>query len=419
MTYSWTLSLGFEPVDWSTSADEWLHCLALCNSEMGSEVSFAGHRRDATTQPFIEVTSERPDRSHPDTVMLLLPTEDGLEILLGGREEDIDEEIATMWATAVRCATNRLGTTSTELEWTAIIGTPAEGHYGGRFALEAVARIGPFELSPGGRPLTQLTRNTAGVSLYSAGIRHSWPVLVRGRHTGFNWPSAQKRGSFELRRLCALLSLDTDYHPWTILEAAAPLDWGERQVPESGRPAYSAEPHAGIGEAPAAPESLWMPSNWIASAWDEMTRRPWLAHAVVMHHEGQLLDDEHPSLALVAYVSAIEAISNHLFDDDRCETCGNYLHVAARFRETVALVVGTYQAAGLATAYGNRSTSVHRAMLHGSDSAPGAMFGSIWNNPEQTFDTQVVMSMRAASKELLVLALQGRLPPRRPFANGT
>ncbi|HML01611.1 MAG TPA: hypothetical protein VK428_15615 [Acidimicrobiales bacterium] len=412
MAYSWTLSLGFEPVDWSVSADEWLHCLAVCNSESDSDVRFAGHRADATTQPFIEVTGERPDRSHPDTVLLLLPTDEGLEVLIGGHEEEVDEGIVAMWATAVQCATSRLGKMSHEFEWTAIIGTPAEGRFGGRFALGAGARIGPFELTPGGRPLTQMARNTAGPSLSTASVRHSWPVLVRSRHVGFNWPSAQKRASFELRRLCALLSLDSDYHSWSVLEAPTPLGMGERRIPESGHPAYSPMPTGHFAEPPSEPESLWQPSSWVTKAWDEMARHPWLAHAVIIHHEGQLLDDEHPSLALVAYVSSIEAISNRLFEDRRCETCGSHLYVAARFRETLALVVGGNQLARLATAYGDRSTSVHQGRLHGSDSAPGS-WGIIWNDPERTFDLQVVLGMRAASKALLVLAFSDGLPPRR------
>ncbi len=415
MPYIWTLPVSVEPFAWATAADEWLHCLSGCAAERDGGIRVAGHRFDETTRPFIEVLGDRPGGERSSTLLLLLPDNEGVAVYLGGRAEGIDDEIAEAWAAAVACATNRLGQITEHFEWSAIIGARGEGRSGGRFALGHRFEIGAFELSPAGRPLTQVNRNIVAPSLNSASTHHSWPVVVRGRHSGFNWAAANKRAAFDLRRLCALLSLDVEYHTWSVLEAPVPLAWGERCVPERGYPFYSASPRGTFAEPPSEPESLWEPSGWLPQAWVVMMQRPWLANAVVMHHEGQLTDEEHPSLAHVAYVSAVEAISNHLFDEERCEQCGAHLNVAARFRATLQLVLDPVQAARLAASYGNRSTSVHQGRLHGSDNAPG-FFGFAWNDPQRDFDYQVVLGMRSASRALLVLALQGGLPARTRFS---
>ncbi len=414
MNYSWTLPLSVEAIQWNLAGDEWLHWLSTCAAEQASGLQVSGQKFDDTTRPFIEVSCIDGDGSPSATHLLLLPLEDGLAVYLGGRQDGLDDAIASVWSAVVKCATSRVGQTSEEIEWTAIIGTRGEGRYGGQFALARRIHIGPFELTPGDQALVHMGRSLLAPSLHSASIGYSWPVYVRGSHQGYSWAAAGKGAGFDLRRLCALLSLDRDYHCWTILESPTPLALGERRLPESGHATYSPTPQGPLSGPPDEPSELWEPSSWLADAWDEMARRPWLANAVLMHHEGQVTDEEHPSLALVAYVSSIEAISNRLFDDVRCEKCGAHLNVAARFRETLRLVVPADRADRLAPAYNRRSTSVHQGRLHGSDNAPG-MFGLIWNDPEREFDLQIVLGMRTASKELIILALQGRLPARRRF----
>ena len=412
MAYQWTLPITFEPIDWQKSADEWIHWLGVCLAEQDTGVRHTGTKIDETTKPFTELSAVRSDEMPSNTHLLLFATTDGVLVSLGAHEGELDDEVASAWAAAVTCATGRVGQASQTFEWTAIIGPGG----GGRFALADLTQIGPFALSPAGRSLTVIEPNEILPSLHSRTSNHSWPILVRGSHEGYNWPDTSKRAARELRRLCALLSLDREFSTWTVLESPAPIEMGERTLPDSGYPFYSAtHPQGGgIESPPAFPDQLWQPADWIPGAWDLMAERAWLAHAVVMNHEGQLVEG-HPSLAHVAYVSSVEAISNRLFEEERCPECRTHLNVAARFRETLKLVLPPEQVPWLESSYGDRSKSVHQGRLHGSDSAPGQMgLGAIFVNPERDFDIQVIR-LRLASKKLLILALRDQLPRRRRF----
>ena len=204
-----------------------------------------------------------------------------------------------------------------------------------------------------------------------------------------------------------------------------PREFGVRQVPESGRPAWvgdfsgSPRPSAWAGEfsalslgMPAEPRNIWTPPKWLDEAWEQMASRQWLGHAVAAYYEGLRLHREHPSMALVAFVSVVESVSNYLFDVSRCSECRSHLHVVARFRAVLRLVVSDDDADQLGAAYSPRSLTVHEAHLHGSDTSASSGMGPLWNDPYQDFDW-VVHNMRRASAELLIRALRGRLPDRR------
>ena len=189
MGYQWTAQLSFEAVDWATDADEWMHWVAVCLAEQEAGVHHSGVRIDDTTRPFTELSADRSDGTPSSTYLLLLGTPSGVLVSFGGREGELDDQVASAWTAAVACATSRLGHESQTFEWTAIIGPRG----GGRFALADVTRIGPFELIPGGRPLTMVESGSIMPSLHSRTPSLSWPALVRGSHEGYSWPDTSKR----------------------------------------------------------------------------------------------------------------------------------------------------------------------------------------------------------------------------------
>jgi hypothetical protein len=65
------------------------------------------------------------------------------------------------------------------------------------------------------------------------------------------------------------------------------------------------------------------PPGWLDEAWRRAETRPWLAAAAVTYSEGLLLEDAHPSLAGVAFISAIEAIAYRTHLRFRCAPVGN------------------------------------------------------------------------------------------------
>jgi hypothetical protein len=241
-----------------------------------------------------------------------------------------------------------------------------------------------------------------------------WPAEVAGRHQGYDWASAGMQAAFELRQLCALLSVASG-GCWVIREGIQVGPLCKAILPVARRPVWVAEIPGIDWDEKVSPNVAWVPPDWLDPAWDQMRQRQWLAHAVVAHHEGLTAQLEHPSLSLVSFISSIEAVSNRLFIEERCTTCDAYRYVKARFTATLRLVVSDEDAESLGAAYNSRSVTVHRGRLHGSDIAPGT-HGFFWNGDPRTFDTSTVYPMAAASRRLLRRALRRELPTaRRPF----
>ena len=225
---------------------------------------------------------------------------------------------------------------------------------------------------------------------------------------GYAWPAASKKVAFDLYRVCSLLSVALDVCA-VVRESPAPRPWGIRKAP----PRLSWQKERDLPVASETPSAVQVFPADLASAWNEMTRRPWLAHAVGSYHEGLLTDSPHPSLALVAYVAAIEAVANRLFTESRCPTCEAHENVAARFRAALRLVLDESEAERLGSIYNPRSLTVHQGRLHGSETVPGS-FGFGFHNPEQGFLVKV-LQLRRAARELLLLALRGQLPHKTPL----
>src|SRR5260370_16919225 len=91
----------------SAQGDEWLHRLAECVAAAGGHVD--GTRIDATTQPFVEVRGTLPTDRSSESLLLLLPLGEALLLFVGGIQEPPDEDAWTLWLSAARCATERLG----------------------------------------------------------------------------------------------------------------------------------------------------------------------------------------------------------------------------------------------------------------------------------------------------------------------
>jgi hypothetical protein len=153
-----------------------------------------------------------------------------------------------------------------------------------------------------------------------------------------------------LRRLAALLSLIWDA-PISLRDG--PSDhlgaiWAGAPGPVSGQ-------HYGWWDSDerfTAPYGLpdLLDSGEVALAADGR-----LAHAVLMHHEAMTLARGHPSIALVAFVSAIEAIAQISKDAPRCDCCKQIKDSTQCFRDVIAGVLPDEQAAYLTKSYEYRS----------------------------------------------------------------
>jgi hypothetical protein len=384
-----------------SGGDEWFVRLAECSSAMGGQVT--GHLRDATTGPFIEVRGLTQNGSGSDTRLLVLPLDRSLALFAGGRDEPPDEDVIAYWLDAAKCATKRLGLEGEPQRWSALVGPPSPRIGGMETTVSETFRVGPFVLLPERRPLHE-TWPSRPPSLGGRTVASTWLTGVESQSRGYNWQVAGKRAAFELQRLCALLSV-AGAATTVVRDVPAPIEWGHRSVPETN-PWERTEPPA---EVPTP--QIWAPPEWLSDAWDRVQSTPWLAHALSAHHEGLRAQYEHPSLALVAFTGAVEAISNRLWIEHRCETCGARLKIAARFRATLRTVVPPKEAEFLGHAYSPRSKTVHEGHLHGSEGTAGVYaIRALSSDPALTFEWGVVYRMSRASESLIQRALRGQIP---------
>jgi hypothetical protein len=405
--YAFVASVGVESFDWSKQGDEWVHRVSECMTETDG-FSVTGHKYDDTTKPFIEFTGAGPSGAPLDTRLVIMPREAGIFIAVAGKTEELDEAAADAWAQAARCATLRLGTPGSEYHWTAIIAPPAIRITGAEPAIDGEANVGIFRLVSTGQPLYEMMPPQLP-SFSSAGSGVSWPILVEGRHTGYNWTAALEKAAFDLHRLCALLSLVLG-ECLVVREAPAPIAHGVRKAPSRVWWQHWTEDL----DASAAPEPRNVKTipDWASTAWQQMNSRPQLGRAVAVHHEGLRAQFEHPSLALVAFIASIEAIANLLFREDRCPECKGHKDVAARFRATLRRVATDEEARRLGAAYSRRSRTVHQGWLYGGETTPGMLDFTWGTNRVREFEW-IVWGMRAASRKLLQSAVRGELPASR------
>jgi hypothetical protein len=170
-----------------------------------------------------------------------------------------------------------------------------------------------------------------------------------------------------------------------------------------------------VTEAPTIVDTLAAP-EWSHDAWILMNKRAKIKAAISIFMEGLRVEDQHPSLALVSYVSAVESISLMLFHEERCKSCSNHIEIGNKFLETLRLVTEERELEVLRPIYGNRSTTVHKGKLHGTELTLGtSLFSMLSIDPTSVFALQSVRTMKKAARELLVMALRTQLPARTHY----
>jgi hypothetical protein len=242
-------------------------------------------------------------------------------------------------------------------------------------------------------------------SINSRQLHASIPILVRGTSVGYNWHSSALLVSF----LSVIWNTQID-----VQEAPAPLEWGERRLPDQDP--WMRELHPTATETLGIVDTLTAP-EWIEDAWILMNRRARIKAAISIYMEGLRVEDRHPSLALVAYISAVESISLTLFHEERCKSCSNHMHIGNKFLETLKLVIEERELEVVRSIYGSRSTTVHKGKLHGPELTLGTpLFSMLSIDPTSSFKFHSVSIIKKAARQLLVMALRNQLPGRTHYA---
>lgn len=377
-----------------------------------------GSTFDETTKPYIEIYTALADKPHKGYTLLVAPMAGDTFDVLAPASQAVPPAILEAWADSIAMTTKLMTDASRPMrEWSAIIGPPSARIGESRIGVDceglaSPGRLGPLLLSSTGQKIVEFRPIPEQPSLSGGSLSASVPILVKGSHPGYSWDEAEVLAARDLQRACGLLSV-----AWgvcvAIRQSPAPLEWGVRTIPED------ASNLPGIFSCSTATDitvDRQIPT-WAEEAWIVISKSPRLGDAIGAFHEGMQVEYSHPSLALVAFIASVEAISLMLFHEDRCQECKTHRYLRAKFTETLKLVLREDEAAELATAYSPRSKTLHRGQLHGYEPLTGSFRVGIWPMEERhTFRWNWVYRMRNACQGLLSLALKEGLPRKRRFS---
>lgn len=136
-----------------------------------------------------------------------------------------------------------------------------------------------------------------------------WPIVVEGSSKDDEWPVVERQAAAALHRLVCVLSLAWN-EPWQVRTAPWDLermsvdladDW---IVPRNSLIGFRENPQIGMYDDQALPS--WVDAALVRLDGIDGTDADNVGAALSLWHQGILLQPEHPSLALVAFVASIE-----------------------------------------------------------------------------------------------------------------
>jgi hypothetical protein len=411
-TPTWLATILPTPLDvnWQEEGDEWLHHMWTA---LGEEVSLTGHSM-GTQDPSPEFPAKHlvlvPTSSDLRSRLRLVLLQRGLVAVVTGTDgTDVIPDQVEPWAKAVEEASRRIGQRHQSSDWSAVIGK-LPGVEVRWVTLASEARVGPLRLYPAEHYLTEY-QPSSSPSLFQRGTFWSWPILVEGSTTGYNWQVAAIAASRAVHRLAALLSLAWGCC-WVMRQAPGPREEGIRlDTPE--RPWWDKPSDLAEEDRTDTFGREDLP-DWLDQAWSILDGDPDIEDALLVYHEGLVLQQKgHESFAMIAFVASIEALGAQLGELRRCPECGTVIGSAERFRRALALVMPEEERrkALAKVVYGKRSTTAHEGRLHGAEPAPGSLpfSGSFFSRDSVWEFTRHLHETRQASRDLLLRVLRDRL----------
>ncbi|MEU9411625.1 hypothetical protein AB0E08_38840 [Streptomyces sp. NPDC048281] len=405
----WEQDIGVFPVRFRDQGDEFAHHVS---AEFGDPRFMAATGSNGSSPVELgpplsgEVGSKLVIRSH----------EGGIACTVAGDSGPASVEEVEPWRRAVQAAVEALGRRDRVFVWEAIIST-----YPGPLGLDRVGALaglrdlGPVALAPGEVLMREFVPTRERLD-HGPGVRHTFPLIASGAVRSYAWDPVVSAAHRDLRRACGLLSLVTGklWIPRTY--PAHRTENSERLcVPVVVGPSGESFPGEADwdGEVPVDAETFELP-EWAVRAWQILDADPELDTAVGAHYEALRLQAHgHPSLAHLAFVTAIEGYGMRLVPNAPCRCHAECTHpkgvATARFRRALKTVMTQKEVKQLAgVAYDLRSFTGHRGTLFGSEHTFGFWPMSLFKpGDDSLFDLQMVGELRHASRQVLTKALNG------------
>jgi hypothetical protein len=277
--------------------------------------------------------------------------------------------------------------TPREMEWFAIIGTESLGPIDPSDQwLTQPATISELRLTP-----LDLLEEESGIAALGTHRRRSFaPVLVQGICRNFHdWGTDAEEEGIEVRRLCGLLSLAWN-GCWSV--KLLPKNYGLDEL-ELKPPGEFETPAPNLLSAPVTVSV----EPWMSAALPLLAQDRWLSNALSAFHEGMLLYEDHPSIALLSFVTCCEAIGQRL----------GYKRQNQRVRAALRTVLNEGEIAELWPAYVHRNDITHEGLLRGFELSYGLSRARALSkvDPGREFTWWWLRNFRNASRDALLLAL--------------
>ena len=251
----------------------------------------------------------------------------------------------------------RRQTLSVPFGWAAILGPVARSAPTGLVAvahdrtrsLDREYELGGWLMRPGDEQFVEYYRPEPH-SLAGALQICTWPIIVEGPGAAdpFDRPTMLR-----LHRLACLLALGWA-EPWQVRSAPWPTTQRSAAVPDSWPP----PPLWWGGRPPPLRRDEPLPAL-VVDHWDTLEERPAVARALSIWHQGVLVQEWHPSLALVAYVAAIDGLGHR------------GLSSRQRLARAVEAFGDEFVAGQINRLYDLRSATVHAGATHGFEDSFG------------------------------------------------
>jgi len=182
--------------------------------------------------------------------------------------------------------------------------------------------------------------------------RMAWPTVVVGKTRARTPGAAVAEARRILRMVCAMLAVESGFTMFREPRLGPPTDPFEQ--PDENRSISELRLSASFDNLLG---TLLAPKDHPAR------------DAMLMFYEGIVLQKDHPTMALVAFISAIERLAAPV-DPPRCAECGHVPGVTAAFREAIQSVSDSGETLKMMMRfYGQyRSQTVHLGLLHGNES---------------------------------------------------
>jgi hypothetical protein len=331
---------------------------------------------------------------------------DELYVFISGKELHPSDEQMLHWMNAIDHAGRRLSEKHPSFDWWAIIGPQIDGSQirclGNQIA------VGSLRI----REIDWACYETYG-GLLSRRKRLWLPALVEGTSHGYCWDSASADAHRNIRRLCSLLSLETDCY-WTLRDDAR-ID-GQKPLVRPALPMGAVEPCPPDKERELRDQKVDIDVKRMQAAWDHCCKDPRAQIPVDAYHQGMGLEEEHPSFALIAFVSAIEGVGRLQFEEEtppKCDGCGQRRFNPARrlFQKAIELVESPERAKRITDElYAWRSGTAHSGRTFGLENTLNRQaysYLSFNRSAEDEFGTRGVYRARQIARSLLLKLFSG------------